>query len=335
MASHTQRRYVLGGVLGLLLLVAAASLFDVLGTVFFAVTVAYLLAPLHEFVADHGVPGQVASGVVTAVALVGGVVPAGVAALLTYRHRDGLLGLLTDLPETVVVGGGGLRYVVDVASVQDAAVGYARGVAVDAARSLPVLALKFSLFVVLVYALLVARGQVASALLAPVPREYHDVAQRLHERVRSTLVALYVLQGLTAVGTFAFAVPVFVGLGYPYAVTLAFVAGVLQFLPIVGPSVLVVALAAYQVSVGAVVQAALVLVVGGLVVAVLPDVLIRPRFASARAKLPGGLYFVGFVGGLLTLGPVGIIAGPLVVALVVEATLLLAEENVAPPAALD
>jgi predicted PurR-regulated permease PerM len=61
-------------------------------------------------------------------------------------------------------------------------------------------------------------------------------------------------------------------------------------------------------------------------VAWLPDVLIRPRLARETADLPGSLYFVGFVGGLLTLGPVGIIAGPLAVALVVEMADHLSEE---------
>ena len=56
--------------------------------------------------------------------------------------------------------------------------------------------------------------------------------------------------------------------------------------------------------------------------------------------MPGGLYFVGFVGGLLSMGTVGIIAGPLLVALVVEGTELLAAEldgsgRAAPAAAAD
>jgi predicted PurR-regulated permease PerM len=42
------RRFVLGALLGLLTLGAAAMLADVIGTVFFAVTVAYLLSPLRE-----------------------------------------------------------------------------------------------------------------------------------------------------------------------------------------------------------------------------------------------------------------------------------------------
>ena len=73
-------------------------------------------------------------------------------------------------------------------------------------------------------------------------------------------------------------------------------------------------------------RAALVFVLGSLLVAWLPDVVIRPRLARETADLPGSLYFVGFVGGLLTLGPVGVIAGPLAVALVVEMAELLTDE---------
>ena len=67
-------------------------------------------------------------------------------------------------------------------------------------------------------------------------------------------------------------------------------------------------------------------VLGGLLVAWLPDLVIRPRLARETADLPGSLYFVGFVAGLLTLGPIGVIAGPLAVALVVEIGGLLTDE---------
>ena len=54
--------------------------------------------------------------------------------------------------------------------------------------------------------------------------------------------------------------------------------------------------------------------------------MVRPRLARHTADLPGSLYFIGFTGGLLSVGPIGFIAGPLVVALLVEATELLASE---------
>ena len=43
--------------------------------------------------------------------------------------------------------------------------------------------------------------------------------------------------------------------------------------------------------------------------------------------MPASLYFVGFTGGVLSLGVIGFIAGPVVVAMLVEVVNLLAAEN--------
>jgi predicted PurR-regulated permease PerM len=165
-----------------------------------------------------------------------------------------------------------------------------------------------------------------TAIIAVVPREYRDVVRSLNRRTRETLFAIYVLQAATALGTFLIALPVFYVLGYGFPFTLATVAAVLQFIPILGPSLVVVSLTGYHVALGQLPQAVAIFVLGGVLIAWLPDVLIRPRLASETAHLPGGLYFVGFVGGLLTLGPVGVIAGPLVVALVLELAGLVSTE---------
>jgi predicted PurR-regulated permease PerM len=86
-------------------------------------------------------------------------------------------------------------------------------------------------------------------------------------------------------------------------------------------------LAGLELVAGEVVRAALVFGLGGLLVGVLPDVLIRPRLARLTAGIPGSLYFVGFFGGLLSVGALGIIAGPLAVALVAEAVRLLVSDS--------
>ncbi|WP_251328990.1 hypothetical protein [Haloplanus pelagicus] len=49
-----QRRYVLGAVFVLAAVGTAVLVADVLATVFFAVTVAYLLVPLHEGLTRRG-----------------------------------------------------------------------------------------------------------------------------------------------------------------------------------------------------------------------------------------------------------------------------------------
>ncbi|WP_193570242.1 MULTISPECIES: AI-2E family transporter [Halorussus] len=321
-----RRQWVLAGVLGLLGLLAAAVLFDVLGTVFFAVTVAYVLVPLHERFVRRGVHPWWASVAATTVAFVGLLLFFASFGFLVYRRRAALVDFLLDLPESVSVELLGTVYTVDAGAVTEPAREYLGVLAFQFARVAPVLAIKATLFVLLVFALLIRRGEARRALLAPIPPAYRDVAAAFHERTRETLFAIYVLQAATAAATFLVALPVFYVLDYPFVVTLALVAGFLQFLPIVGPSFLVALLAAYRLTADQVVAAALVLVLGGVIIGWLPDAVIRTRLARETAHLPGSLYFIGFTGGLLSLGPIGFIAGPLVVALLAEATELLAAE---------
>ncbi|WP_158058160.1 AI-2E family transporter [Halorussus halophilus] len=320
------RQRVLTGLFAVLAIVAAAVLFDVLGTVFFAITVAYVLTPLHRWLVERGVSRWMASAVATVVAFVGVLLAFLSAGFLLYRRQTELLALLGDLPESLTFELLGFVYVLDASVVFQFVRANTRDFALAIARLAPVLALKFTLFALLVFALLVRRKQAHRALLGLVPPKYRDIAASFEDRTRETLFAIYVLQAATAAGTFLLALPVFYVLGYEFFVTLALFAGFLQFLPIVGPSFLLAVLAAYRVTVGDVPGALLVVVFGGVLVAWLPDAVIRPRLAQETAHLPGSLYFVGFTGGLLSLGPVGFIAGPLVVALLVEAAELLSVE---------
>jgi predicted PurR-regulated permease PerM len=323
----TSRRRALVGLLAGLVVLAGVVLADVLGTVFFAVTVAYLLAPVHRRAVARGLAPRPASALVTLGAALAAAVPLEAMAYLAYRRREILLDVLASLPDRVLLDLPSGTVVLTLTFLTDRLSVWGQEAVVAAARAAPTVALQATLFAFLVFALLVRQRDAADALLAVVPTGYHDIARALHERTRDTLYAIYVLQAATAVATFLLAYPTFRLLGYEYAATLSVVAALLQFLPVVGPSLLVVGLALVEFAAGAVGDAVLVAVVGLVVVAGLPDVLVRPRLAQETADLPGSLYFVGFVGGLLTVGPVGIIAGPLAVALVAEAIALLAAEG--------
>ncbi|MFC3477888.1 AI-2E family transporter [Halobacterium litoreum] len=324
---NPSRTTVLAGVLAALLLASSVLLGAVFATVFFAGTVAYFLIPLLHRVERLGLSRWLASAATTALAVLAVVVPLGVALYVASGRVTQLLDALRDLPESFEVAVLDYTYVVEVGALLDTVAEYAATLAVDAASALPVLALKLTLFGVLVFGLLLGHEDAERAFLNTIPRAYHDVAHALGQRATATLYAIYVLQAVTALATAAIALPVFYALGTPFPVTLAVVAGVLQFVPIVGPSLVVGALAVYRIGAGDTTGAVTIVVVAGILVAWLPDVLVRPRLSRETANLPGSLYFIGFTGGLLTVGPVGIIAGPLVVALTVEAANLLADER--------
>jgi len=322
----SRRPYVLGGVFLAIAAVAAVILFEVLGTVFFALTVAYMLVPLRRRLRNRGFSRIIATASVTALAVTGVLALFGPLAYLLVIRFSEVSALIATLPESVTLSAAGFRYELVVADLFAALGQEIAAVGRSIAAGLPVLLIKLVLFVLLVFSLLHNQQNIRAATITIVPPAYRDIATALHERARETLFALYVLQAATALATFLLAVPVFFLLGYSSPVILATVAGILQFVPVAGPSLLILVLIGSQILVGDLLGALLIAVAGGALIVAIPDAVIRPRLASKTADISSSLYFIGFVGGLLSLGALGIIVGPLVVALLVEAASLVADE---------
>ncbi|KOX93557.1 hypothetical protein AMS69_06420 [Haloarcula rubripromontorii] len=322
-----RRTYVLAGLLVLTGCLTAVLLARVLATIFFAITVAYVLFPVSEWLGRHGLNRRLSAAVTTGIAFISGtfiIVPLG--AVLYLRRRD-LFSFFQQLPSMVTLEFGEFSYPVEIDPTLIAARETLTAVAVDLAAESPVLALKAVLFAILVYAMLWQPQAPKKAVYRTVPASYHEVVNRLHQRLRGTLYAIYVLQAATAFGTFVVAWIVFWLLGYQGAFALAVVAGILQFVPVVGPSVVVLTIAVADVINGNITGAVLVTVFGLVFVGFLPDAVIRPKLARYTTGLPASLYFVGFTGGVLTLGVIGFIAGPVVIALLVELSSLLTSER--------
>ncbi len=322
----SRRPYVLGGVFLAIAALAAVILFEVLGTVFFALSVAYMLVPLRRRLRNRGVSRITATVSVTAVAVAAVLTLFGPLAYLLVIRFSEVTALIATLPESITLSAAGFSYELVVADLFAALTQELAAVGRSIAAGLPVLAIKLVLFVLLVFSLLHNQRNIRAATIAVVPPAYRDIAAALHTRARETLFALYVLQAATALATFLLALPVFLLFGYSSPIILATVAGILQFVPVAGPSLLIVTLTGSHLFVGDFVGALLVALVGGALIVALPDAVIRPRLASKTADISSSLYFIGFVGGLLSLGALGIIVGPLVVALLVEAASLVAEE---------
>jgi predicted PurR-regulated permease PerM len=331
----TRRQQVLGGLLvgtGALTLVLLA---EVIETVFFAITVAYVLYPIRRELHHRGVPRRIAAAVAAIIGFVFVLAVVTPIVVALYRRRGELLTFIQTVPAELTVEVLGFSYPVDVSRYLVQARDAVIDAGVNIASAAPVLALKGFLFLILLFGLLLRPGSVRRAAVRIAPGEYHDVVFALHRRVRDTLYALYVLQAATALGTFVVAYVVFAALNYDAAFSLSIFAGVLQFIPVLGPSILVALVAAGQLMAGEVVAAVLVTVLGLVLVGFLPDAVIRPRLAAVTTGMPASLYFVGFTGGTLTIGVVGVIAGPLVVALLVEVVELVTDERTSVQQTLD
>lgn len=323
----SRRQRVVAALFGATAVVTAYLLWEVLPTVFFAITIAYILYPLRRRLVTSGTNGRVAALLSTVMAFLVGLLLALPLVGALYLRRAELFTFLRQLPNQLTVSVGEFSYSADIGSLLATARDASGRLAFAGIQALPAVALKVFLFTLVVYALLRRPERVRRALLKPVPERHHDILWAFHERTRSILYAIYVLQAAVAFGTFVIGLAVFIVLGYDSAFALAVICGVLQFIPILGPSIVIAVLTGVQLIAGDVSGAIVILVVGLVVIGFLPDALIRPRLARLTTGMPGSLYFVGFTGGLLSVGVVGLVAGPVVVALLAEAVSLLTAES--------
>jgi predicted PurR-regulated permease PerM len=324
MSLFGDRRRRLGFAFVLVSIISLYILWKIVWTVFFALTLVYVLYPWRRQLVDHGLHPRLAAAVLTTVAFFGVVGLFMPVLLVIYQRRAPILDFFRDAPEVVELSFAGFTFTYELVSLVPVIRNTLSTVAVEVASAAPILAMKVFLFVFLVYALLYKPNGVRSLLFRTVPGDVQEELVAYHERIRDTLYGLYFVQAATGVLTFLIALPVFAMLGYGAYFSIAVLSGILQFVPILGPSVVVVAIAAVEVAGGDVPQAILVVVLGLTLIGFLPDAILRPRLAEHSAGMPASLYFVGFLGGVFTVGPIGIIAGPLALSLLVQTVELFA-----------
>ncbi|MFB6250274.1 MAG: hypothetical protein ABEI27_01075 [Halobellus sp.] len=97
------RRYVLGGLFVAAGALAAVLLASVVGTVFFAVTVAYLLWPLRQELIDRGQSRRIASLSTTAAAFLATLLLFAPLAIVVYLRFDSFVAVIGPLPTEIDV----------------------------------------------------------------------------------------------------------------------------------------------------------------------------------------------------------------------------------------
>ena len=159
----------------------------------------------------------------------------------------------------------------------------------------------------------------------PVPRQH--LFDRFAGVTHSSLYAIYVVHVATALITVVLAVPFFYLIGFgEHVLFWSFLCGSFQLVPVLGPSLIMVAIAIYGFSQGDPTTGLLVLFVGYPVVAALPDFFFRPFLLRTRMKIEAAVLILGFFAGIVSVGMIGFVLGPLMLKLLVEALRLTREE---------
>jgi len=150
------------------------------------------------------------------------------------------------------------------------------------------------------------------ALYDIVPLEYeqsHDIVERTREVIGATIygvLAISAIQG--TLGTF-----IFWALGLPSALLWGVVMFFLSMIPMAGAFLVWVPAAAYLALTGAYVKAGILVVWGVLVIGGIDNIL-SPRLVGQRASLHELLIFFAVLGGIDVFGVIGVVLGPVLVA---------------------
>ncbi|MBI4149792.1 AI-2E family transporter [Candidatus Woesearchaeota archaeon] len=152
------------------------------------------------------------------------------------------------------------------------------------------------------------------------PHFKEDLIQRSQDVIFATVYGIIIIalvQGI--VGTIGFLIfdvpsPIFLGLLLTFAALIPFVGTAIVWLP----ASLIVLINGYLNADSTMIGKGIGLLLYGTFIISLVDNLIKPRVISKEAKLHPVLVIIGLFGGLRFLGPIGVIVGPLVLALLVS-----------------
>ena len=192
------------------------------------------------------------------------------------------------------------------------------------------IALKTVIFFASLYVLLVHGEQFRVRIMARIPETVRGHVQKMADDIVDTLYAIYVVLVAIAALTFVISIPVFWVLGYGHILFYSFLCAICELIPVLGSSVVFIFLGAYALSIGDITGVLILFFFGYICVAALPEIFVRPVLMGRRLKLHPLLMLIGFIGGIIALGMVGFVIGPVIIVLLMDIYRLLFVEKKEP-----
>ncbi|MDO8842289.1 MAG: AI-2E family transporter [Methanocalculus sp.] len=313
---------------GAIMVVAALAFWELLGVIIIAGTLAVVLLPIQRFLTRKINP-FISSFLIASLVVLIASSAIGFTIAIFYTHADYISYLIdTILTWFGAIGAAGTPTIsqtemndwiilqLDTLSAWSTSLVY----------QAPMILVKILIFLMALMAFLYKSDEIYTELIGVLPGRLSSACVEVSKVAVDTLYAIYVVHIITAIITFLLAVPFFYFLGYDYVLFYATLAALFQLVPILGPSLLMVFLGIYAVSIGDLRSAALIAIIGYPIVCAMPDLLFRPLIMGMRAKLNPLLMWIGFFGGLAVMGLIGFILGPLFIALVAAGYAVLIRE---------
>jgi predicted PurR-regulated permease PerM len=167
------------------------------------------------------------------------------------------------------------------------------------------------LIILVISSFVVAEGpEWRQSLLRSVPRERRITFLRFIKRLDEVFYNIFVVQFYTAIIVFFLALIFFYLIGVKYVLIYSAASFLFAFIPIFDAWMICLLVAFFAYLKGEIVKALVVALVGSFLLSVLPGYVIRPKLAEKRAKVHGGLIFIGYLVGPFVFGPIGFLLAP-------------------------
>jgi predicted PurR-regulated permease PerM len=149
--------------------------------------------------------------------------------------------------------------------------------------------------------------------------------EKMVEISSNTIYALIIVQISAALIAFILAIPFFTILGVDDPLLFATLIGLAMLIPLIGAQLMILFFALYFMSIGDTLSAVITLLVGYPLMSGWIDFYYRPVMMGKRVAIPPVMMMIGILAGVPFMGIVGFIIGPVLIALAVTGSKILAE----------
>lgn len=182
------------------------------------------------------------------------------------------------------------------------------------------------IFFLSVFLFLLKGPAVSREIRESLPGRLNESIAKISGLTVNTLYAIYIVTVEVAVITFLIALPVFYLLGYPGYLQLSILAGLSQFIPIIGPFTVMAFIVLFELASGDTTGVLFAIFIVYPLILWLPGSYIRPKLMGMRVAIHPILLMIGIIGGISVMGISGLIFGPFFIALLISAYRILIDQ---------
>ena len=313
-------RYDLLTIIVLFLILATVFIiyFPLVAAITLAMTVAIVLQPLHQKLCERLTPAKSAALTTVVVAIVAGFTGIFVVNLL-IKGSGSIIAMIDTINQWLrSLGANSLVSGIQIANTIESI----RLVITSGLSSMlyQVPGILFGAFILFlsVYLFLLKGEAIFHQVIDAMPVQLTGSVGKITNLVANTMYAIYIVSVEVAVITFALSLPFYYLLGYPAPLELAIMSGLSMFIPILGPLIVLLFLVLYNLSTGNINGVLIALFIIYPLVLWLPGSYIRSKLMGKRIGIHPVIMMIGILGGISVMGMIGLIIGPLFIALLVS-----------------